>query len=499
MTATAEPPNSVFSSMRLQLTFWYMAVLTVVLLVFALTTYSYLARAAHKRTDDSLQDTLNSLVSTFNSELTDEHQSDDNAVKEAVESFHFRDRQLIVFDEKQAVVVASQTPADMPLGTKWLSLPVAQSQLSGLLTSALRSGRAFATLFPGKHAVRVLAAPVEGNRHYTFVVANPLLEEEQALAQARNAFYVAVPLALLIAAVGGYFLARKSLAPVVAMGQQAAQIGASNLNQRIPIPRNNQELSRLARTFNDLLTRLDESFAQQKRFMADASHELRTPVAVVRGESEVALSQPARDVNEYRESLTIIHDEGRRLTRMVDDLFILARADAGEYPLVRENFYLDESLSECVRSMRSLATQKGLEINYQPPAKEVAFRGDEALVRRVVLNLIHNAIKYTPVGGHVNVKLAEANSGCEITISDSGSGIPAAAQAHVFDRFFRADKARSREEFLSGSGAGLGLSIAKWAAELHGGRIVLERSDASGSTFVISLPYSEHGSAPTSS
>ncbi|MEP6921628.1 MAG: ATP-binding protein [bacterium] len=489
MTATSESPASIFSSMRLQLTFWYTAVLAIVLLIFAVTTYFYLAGAARRRTDQSLQDTFNSLVSTFNSELTDEHQSADNAVTEAVHSFQFRDRQLIVFDDRGVVVGSSKPQADLQLTTDWFKKPEAHSQLTSLLEPTAKSGRTFSTIVARNEAVRVLAGAVPADsKRYTFIIANPLREEGQALEQARKAFYVAVPLALLIAALGGYFLARKSLQPVVTMGEQAARIGVSTLSHRIPIPRHNQELGRLAVIFNDLLLRLDQSFAQQRQFMADASHELRTPVAVVSGESEVALSQPERDSDEYRQSLAIIHDEGRRLTRMVDDLFILARADTGEYPLLLEDFYLDESLSECVRSMRSLAGQKGLAVHYEPPQQEIAFRGDEALIRRMVLNLIHNAIKYTPAHGQVTLRLTEASDRYEIAITDTGSGIPFAAQSQVFDRFFRADKARSREEFLSGSGAGLGLSIAQWAAELHGGQIVLERSDATGSTFIISLP-----------
>jgi signal transduction histidine kinase len=222
--------------------------------------------------------------------------------------------------------------------------------------------------------------------------------------------------------------------------------------------------------------------------MADASHELRTPVAVVCGESEVALSRPTRNEAEYRESLAIVNDEGQRLTRMVEDLFTLARADAGESPLTVADFYLDESVNECIRSVRSLAAKKELEISYEAPSNEIAFRGDEALVRRMVLNLLHNAIKYTPAGGEVRVRVKENQGQCEVVISDTGPGIPAEAQPYVFDRFFRVDKARSRDESLNGSGAGLGLSIAQWVAKLHGGGIVLDRSSSAGTTFIISLP-----------
>ncbi len=489
VNAMSRPRSLVFNSMRVKLTFWYTGVLALILVIFAVSLYFYLARATHQRTDDALLDTANSFASSFNSELSDESHSGDDAVKEAAQGFRFRDQQVMVYDHERRLVLASNPSGGFLQGNEWFTLPAAKAQLDKLISSASSSGPSYETFFSGHRAIRAVAMLMQaGQESYTLLIATPLQNQEQTLESAREAFSVAIPIALLIAALGGYFLARKSLAPVVTMGERAARIGASNLNERIPVPPNNTELGRLARIFNELLSRLDESFAQQRRFMADASHELRTPVAVVCGESEVALSQPMRAEAEYRESLTIVNDEGQRLTRMVEDLFTLARADAGEYPLVVADFYLDESMNECVRSVRSLAAQKDLEILYEAPASEIAFRGDEPLVRRMVLNLLHNAIKYTPEGGQVRVNVKEGQHNCEVVIRDTGPGIPVAAQPHVFDRFFRVDKARSRDESLNGSGAGLGLSIAKWVAELHGGSIVLDRSDSTGSTFIISLP-----------
>ncbi|HXL81605.1 MAG TPA: heavy metal sensor histidine kinase [Pyrinomonadaceae bacterium] len=477
-------------SMRIQLTLWYTGILAFVLLIFSITTYYYLSHATRQRTDDSLAETANSFVSNFITESTDENQAHDSAARETARSFRSRDRQIIIYDAQRRVVAASDKPENLRLENTWFTSPELQPQLAVLFASASRSGRAYGNLsLGGTNALRVLAVAVPvAHQSYIFVFANSLRDQDKALEQARQAFYIAIPIALVIASLGGYFLARKSLAPVVTMGERAARIGASNLDERIPVPENNQELGRLAGIFNELLARLDQSFAQQKRFMADASHELRTPVAVICGESEVSLSRQVRDPAEFRESLAIVHDEGRRLTRMVEDLFTLARADAGEYPLALAHFYLDESINECVRSIRSLAAQKGLEVCYQPPAKEIPFRGDEALIQRMVLNLIHNAIKYTPANGRVQVNVREDRDHCEIVISDTGPGIPAAAQAHVFERFYRVDKARSRDESLNGSGAGLGLSIAKWVAELHGGTIVLDNTNHEGATFVISLP-----------
>jgi signal transduction histidine kinase len=275
------------------------------------------------------------------------------------------------------------------------------------------------------------------------------------------------------------------------MGEHAAHINASNLNERLPVPNSRNELGRLAQIFNELLARLDLSFEQQRRFMADASHELRTPVAIVCGESEVALSQQARRPEEYRESLAIVHDEGRRLTRIVEDLFMLARADAGQFEPYLTNFYLDETLADCVRAVRSLAAHHGLSLQYEHAGDELLFRGDEGLIRRMILNLLDNAIKYTPAGGLVCVEFKCDDSSYGITITDTGAGIPEDAQSHIFERFYRADKARSRNGEEGGSGAGLGLSIASWVAEIHNGRITLAASTKQGSTFLISLPASE--------
>lgn len=479
-----------FNSLRVQLTLWYTGVLALVLVIFAVATYAYLGRQARQRTDDSLADTANSFISSFITESTDENQSSDDAALETTHDFHFRDGQVIVYDERQRLVAASEVPDDASGKQQWFVSTAPPPQLNALLNTVTRSDRAYSSLFNNKAGLRAFAIAVRiGARNYAVVVVRSLADQQEALRQARRAFYVAVPLALLIASLGGYFLARKNLGPIITMGDQAARIGASNLNQRLPVLRPSNELGRLAQIFNDLLARLDRSFEQQRRFMADASHELRTPVAIVCGESEVVLSQKSRTPEEYRESLAIVHDEGRRLTRIVEDLFTLARADAGQHPLTLTNFYLDETIAECVRSVRSLALQSGLNICYQPPASEVPLRGDEGLITRMVLNLLDNAIKCTPPGGDVRIDLQQTGTKCQVRIADTGTGIPAAAQPHIFERFFRVDKARSRAGATNGSGAGLGLSIAQWIAEMHGGRIVLDHSAQGGTAFVVSLPF----------
>jgi heavy metal sensor kinase len=473
--------------MRARLTLWYTGVLALVLILFSLVTYAYLVRAAQWRTDNSLAETADSFISTVSTEANDEDLSADDAAKEAVAAFHSPDRIATVYNDQNEVVAASHVPPSPANLNQWSSTAL-NSQFSALLTAG-NSAPSYATATVSGDDLRAVAKPFEiKGRQYKVLMVQSLREQAAGLALARRAFYLANPLALLLASLGGYFLARKSLAPVVDMASQCEKIGAENLDERLAELDARNELGRLVLSFNGLISRLQASFQTQRRFMADASHELRTPVAIIRGESEVALSNERRTADEYRESLAIVQDEGKRLARIVEDLFTLARADTGQFPLEKSNMYLEETVGQCVRSVESLATQRGLKLDYETSARELFFSGDEGLVQRMTLNILDNAIKYTPRGGTVSVRLKRNGSSCKLAISDTGMGIPPALQARIFERFFRADQARSRNEETNGSGAGLGLSIARWIAELHGGDLSLDASDKNGSTFVISLP-----------
>jgi heavy metal sensor kinase len=504
-----------FDSVRARLTLWYTGVLALVLIVFAVTAYFFLSRTLDRRTDDSLSEMSRAFAETLSAEqremqarnkhgapLDDQGEAQsfnpDAAVIEAASEYRLRDYQFIIYDESRRIVAASSGFSVERKETKapaW-TLPPFSSGVAKLL-DALRDkpddAPVYATLSDGDDELRALAHRLRTDSHtYTLVVMRPLGEQEDILERAGSALLIGVPLALALASLGGYFLARKSLAPVVAMSETAARIGAANLHERLPIINERDELGRLARVFNKLLGRLDESFEQQRRFMADASHELRTPVAIVRGEAEVALSRQRREAEDYRESLAIVHDEGRRLTHIVEDLFTLARADAGQNPLKVTDFYLDETVAECVRAVRTLASGRGVLLDADAP-HEMPFRGDEELIRRMLLNLLDNAIKHTPAGGHVSVKCEARGKEYVLTVSDTGAGIPFEAQPQIFQRFYRADKARSRAEDADGhaantGGAGLGLSIARLVAEAHKGRLELQRSDERGSVFVANLP-----------
>jgi signal transduction histidine kinase len=271
------------------------------------------------------------------------------------------------------------------------------------------------------------------------------------------------------------------------MSQRAQRISAKDLNERLPILNPRDELGLLAASFNALLARLASAFSQQTRFMADASHELRTPLSAIRMACEVTLQREERETTEYRDALTIVERQTLRLTRIVEDMFVLARADA-EGPTLRiSEFYLDELLTEIVRDAAVLATRKGLLL--EPKLfPEALFRGDETLLSQMIWNLIDNAMKYTLRGGRIGFALEAHDAEYVFTVTDTGSGIPADSQPHIFERFYRADTARARVEMGETGGVGLGLPIARWIAEAHRGRLQLRSSDRSGSVFAIYLP-----------
>ena len=300
-------------------------------------------------------------------------------------------------------------------------------------------------------------------------------------------FALGVPVAALLAALGGYVMAGRTLAPVSAMAEQARQITSESLSQRLPNPNPHDELGQLATVFNQTLQRLQDSFESLKRFTADASHELRTPLTALRTVGEVALRN-ADDPAAWRETIGSMLEEAQRLNDLVDSLLLLARVESGRSAVHLEPVRLDDLLAEVRESVAVLATEKQQTIELAGDADAVA-AADPLLTRHAVMNILYNAIRYSPPGAKVMMRCYRRNGQAVIEIADNGPGIAPEYHQKIFERFFRIDKARSRAE----GGAGLGLAIAKLSVEQQGGSIELESEPGQGSRFRIVLPKQAAG------
>jgi heavy metal sensor kinase len=458
-------------SFRLQLTAWYLLFFTLLFLLFSVFLYGVLSRALYQRLDETLSSGVSTAVGLFRGELAELHGDAHGAAAEAMSEMSIRGGALVAVFEGQKLL-ASNTPFDSPD----LAAVAAQASTGGT-PQTLTTVRRF-----GKGGSRVLAHRfVVDGRPYVLLAAESLHSLKGDLRIVRRVLYLALPLVLLVAGLGGFLLATKSLAPLRWMAEQARNITDKNLHSRLDIGAAHEELRVLSDSFNELLSRLDQSFETMRRFVADASHELRTPLAVIRGEADVALDHD-RSTAEYKESLAIIQNEARRLTRLIDDLLNLARADAGHVNLRVEEFYLNDLLAECCRSVQSAAAAKNIALACQSPG-DVAYLGDSELLRRRMLNLLDNAIRYTPPGGEVSASLEVASGNLRLQVADTGVGIPPEAAAHIFERFYRGDQARSRQD----GGFGLGLSIVKWITESHRGTVELSSQPGGGSTFTVLL------------
>jgi heavy metal sensor kinase len=357
--------------------------------------------------------------------------------------------------------------------------------LAGAVLEPLPSGAAarFTDGELGGEPLRFLTQPVAVNgQRFTIEAAESLGALQQGLRNAAWLLAAAVPVALLLAAAGGYWLSRRALAPVDRITATARAIGAQNLAQRLDVASTDDELARLSRTLNEMIARLETAFQKITRFTADASHELRTPLAVMRTTAEVALRAPAG--SEQRAALEHIVAEIERTSQLVENLLLIAKADSGAAELNRRPIDIVAAVREACTEAEVLARVKGLELTTQLPAAGILVHGDRDALRRLFLILLDNAVKYTPAGGSLTVAVRSQADAVVGSVRDSGIGIAPEHLPYVFDRFYRVDRARSRAD----GGAGLGLAIGRWIAEAHGGRITVDSETRRGSTFEVYLP-----------
>jgi heavy metal sensor kinase len=347
----------------------------------------------------------------------------------------------------------------------------------------LPKGGQIANFYQGTRSVRVLAYPITARgMHYSVQTGMSLNKSLVLVANFRNSLLMLTPVVILLAASGGHAMSRKALRPVAELAREARRINDRNLDIRLPVPRAKDEISDLSRTLNQMLERIDKAFASVRTFTGNASHELRTPISLLRTEIEVALYRP-RDGEEYRELLGRLHAETVRMTTLVENLLSLARADGGAEAIslvpIRVNvLYLQ------MREVWNAAMNKAmLDFRVETPGEDLLVLGDMQSVSRLLSILLENASKYTPPGGGVRLCAAREGERIVLSVEDTGIGIAPEHLERIFDRFYRA---LSKNESVA-AGSGLGLSLAKWIAERHGTRLIVQSDVGKGSRFSFSL------------
>jgi len=458
---------SFIRSIKFRFTLWYLLVLAVLLTALSAGVYFYLSRSFYQNLDDSLELRSMEICSI-------------PPILESIWQGEFQEEPgemvILYFYSGNQLVEVSPPEMSIPLSHEFIY-------------QAINGRSSFTTIQTAEgEGLRLLAVPIHlsisglplSTQPGTLIIGRSTKQIDQALAGLVRTLIIAVPLALALAAAGGIFLARRALKPVDKIAQTAREIGESDLSQRINV-NTKDELGRLAATLNEMIGRLEKAFQRQKQFTSDASHELRTPLAVIEAESTLAL-QKERPSSDYQQSLEIISQESRQMSSLIDRLLTLARADAGKEQWNFTEVNLGKLISNLSTDVEILCQEK--ELSFQlGQTQDLVVKGDEARLRELFMNLLDNAIRYTPSPGTVSVSLRREGQMAVVAITDTGVGIPAEDMPFIFERFYRVDKSRSRAE----GGSGLGLAICRHIAEVHGGKIEVESQVEAGSTFSVWL------------
>lgn len=482
-------------SLRARLALWHAALLGLTLIVLAVLTLILLRRFLHSRADKLLEEYADQTARSIAVEL---YQS---SLQPHPERPRFLNKELREWSRQIQVVDAYNNVVDRSDGLASHTLPTSMDAR----VNALKGRTTFETYYDlGEHPVRVVTVPVQMGREVPYLVqaATSLEGVDDALRRASLILVVLTPSVFVVSLLGGWILVGRSLRPVDEITKTALAIEHTNLDRRIAEPATDDEIARLACAFNEMIARLDRSFRQIQQFSADASHELKTPLTSIRGEAEVALMSDLTPEG-YRSVLRSIVDEAERMSAIVENLLILARADAHQIQVRRERIALHEMVMSAYEQMEPLARRRGVCLQIAN-VTEAEVEGDPLWLPQILINLINNAVKYTPSGGTVTLRAVtrasprapasgsrtgEAAQKAQapvalISVEDTGPGIPPEHLPHIFDRFYRVDAGRSRDA----GGVGLGLNIAKWAAEAHGGTITVQSEVGKGSVFTVQLP-----------
>ena len=450
-------------SIRARLTLWYSVVLFVVLVVAGLLVITVHGQIELARLDNELAAALQTVAGVLRTEI-DERMELKQAAGDMFEELNLAGLGVAVLDEGGASLAATN---------------------AGLSEAQLKDVGTRPAFFDGHDGRWRARATVAQYRGFTFRLAvwasmQPLDREDTTL---REAVLLGVPLALVLAGMGGWVITTRALRPLADMALQADAIDQGLKRARLTVPNPTDELGSVAKAFNALLDRVAGAMGEQRAFMADASHQLRTPVSVVRTAAQVTLSRPNRTDDEYRESLDIVSHQAQRLTRMVDDMFMLAMVDADGRPLQRAALYINEIIDSVARDAALLGIEREITITSAAP-EDVPFTGDEHLIRQMLWNLVDNALRYAPVHSTIALAVERRPGVVHITVADEGPGVAPADRDRIFNRFVRLESSGGT------AGAGLGLPIARWIAEAHGGQLALD-DERHGCRFRITLPAAD--------
>jgi two-component system OmpR family sensor kinase len=484
---------------RIQLTLWYTAIFALLILLFCLILYSTLQAFLASGVDSALQLRAQQIAGGISSEngkiviqdVTGELPGLDSTATAGQQGPgstpsggpNGTGQQGATSDVNIGTLVRM---LDVKGNTAYISpafhalfLPVAS------FTQPLRgaSWQGTVTARNGQ-AVRIysIALTDNGTIFGVLQVGESLAQLNATLQSMTIALLFITPFVLLLGAFGSYWLAKRAFRPILHLTRTAREIKAGDLHRRVPVPHTRDEVYALALTLNEMIGRLDQAFTQQRRFVADASHELRTPVTAIRSITDVAL-EDTLSLAEYHEILSEINAESERLGLLINDLLVLARADEDQMPLDHEPVRLDLLTCDVAATMEPLANERGIKLQLQTLGPATV-TGDTARLIQVLMGLVDNALAYTNAGGTVTLSVEARDHVACLTVRDTGIGIDEEDRAHIFERFYRADPARSR----AAGGSGLGLSIAQWVVQAHGGAITVESQLGQGSTFTVTLP-----------
>lgn len=466
-------------SIKFRFTLWYLVVLGIVLILLSAGVYLYLSEKLYDDLDSSLRVRTNQLQDIRGVIESIGGGSFEEELGEVVFFYYPTNDQLRIISPRDVENPIGITNIEQALNGKDQFITVQTEELGQLRFHIAPFQPEGPVTMPGRpggmamQRINIESAAIAIGRSTQHI--------DDALDGLTTTLIIAVPLTLIVAGAGGVFLARRALKPVDRIAETALEIEETDLSQRIKVD-TKDELGRLASTLNQMIARLEKAFKRQQEFTGDASHELRTPLAIIEAESTLALEKE-RSAEEYRQALETVTQEAENMSNIIDQLLTLARADAGKEQLTFEEIQLDELLRDVASDADILCREKGLEFEFGT-MENVIVRGDSSRLRQLFLNLLNNSIRYTQGEGTISISLAKEGNQAIASFTDTGIGIPKENIPHVFERFYRVDKARSRAD----GGSGLGLAICKQIAEFHGGHIRVESQVGKGTTFSVNLP-----------